>query len=76
MKPTTTFDCVRMKDEIHALLAKRYRGLSDEEIMRRVRRRLATSDDPIATLWRAAGGEAPANRKRAVRHARRARKPA
>jgi hypothetical protein len=46
------FDCVRMKDEIHARLAQEWRGLTDEEIRERIRRKLATSQSPIAKLWR------------------------
>jgi hypothetical protein len=52
MKRVKPFDCVKMKDEIHAKLTRDYRGLTDEQISRRVRRRLATSNDPIARLWR------------------------
>jgi len=46
------FDCVEMKNAIQARLRKRYRGLSDEEVRRRIAHRLETSDDPIARKWR------------------------
>jgi hypothetical protein len=52
MKKAKEFDCVRMKDEIQARLARQWRGLTDEEIRERIRRKLATSKSPIAQLWR------------------------
>jgi hypothetical protein len=41
-----------MKDEIQARLTRQWRGLTDEEIRERIRRNLATSQTPIAKLWR------------------------
>jgi hypothetical protein len=55
MKPKKTFDCVEMKRDIHARLAKKYEGLDDEERWRRVERELATSDHPAARKWREIG---------------------
>lgn len=52
MKTAKAFDCVKMKDRIQAKLRKEYRGLTDEQIRDRSRRKLATSDSPIARLWR------------------------
>jgi hypothetical protein len=52
MKKAKEFDCVRMKDEIQARLARQWRGLTDEEIRERIQRKLATSKSPIAQLWR------------------------
>lgn len=52
MKKAKEFDCVRMKDEIQARLARQWRGLTDEEIRERIRRKLATSKSPTAQLWR------------------------
>ncbi len=52
MKTGRKLDCVRLKDEIHALLAKEQRGLSAEAVRRRTRRKLATSRGPVARLWR------------------------
>ena len=52
MKKVKEFDCVRMKDEIQARLARQWRGLTDEEIRERIQRKLATSKSPIAQLWR------------------------
>jgi len=52
MKKPREFDCVRMKDEIQARLTRQWRGLTDEEIRERIRRNLATSQTPIAKLWR------------------------
>jgi len=52
MKKAKEFDCVRMKDEIQARLAREWRGLTDEEIRERIRRKLATSKSRTAQLWR------------------------
>ena len=63
MKLAKKFDCVKMKDDIQAKLAKEQEGLSDEEIDRRRRQWLETSDDPLARWWRslprAAGARPP-----------------
>jgi hypothetical protein len=78
MKKTKEFDCVRVKDEIQARLTRQWRGLTDEEIRERIRRKLATSRSPIAKLWRklvarekkaakAAGARRPARRTRRAR---------
>lgn len=58
MKATKTFDCVEMKNEIQADLAKEYGGLTEEEIEARRREKLNTSDHPAARLWRRLTGEA------------------
>ncbi len=52
MKTVKAFDCVELKDRIYAKLRKEYRGLTDEQIRDRSRRKLATSQSPIARLWR------------------------
>ena len=52
MKADKRFDCVKMKDELQARLDEKYRGLTDEQIRERIRHELATSDGPIARLWR------------------------
>ena len=52
MEKAKNFDCVRMKDEIQARLMREYKGLTDEQIRRRRARKLATSQSPIAKLWR------------------------
>jgi hypothetical protein len=78
MKKAKEFDCVRVKDEIQARLTRQWRGLTDEEIRERIRRKLATSRSPIAKLWRklvarekraakAAGGRRPGRRTRRAR---------
>ena len=53
MRTAKTFDCVQMKDEIQARLAKRRRGMTDAEIRSEIRANLAASENPIAKLWRA-----------------------
>ena len=55
MKKVKKFDCVKMKNDIQAKLAKEQEGLSDEEISRRRRQWLETSDDPLARWWRSLG---------------------
>ncbi len=52
MKKAKSFDCVQMKNTIQANLRKEHEGLSDEEIERRRRLWLETSDDPPARWWR------------------------
>ncbi|NOT00865.1 MAG: hypothetical protein HOP29_09575 [Phycisphaerales bacterium] len=45
---TKTFDCVEMKNAIQRKLSEEWKGLSDEEIRRRVHQRLETSDDELS----------------------------
>ena len=52
MKTAKRFDCVKMKNDIQARLAEEYRGLTDEQIRERIRRKLARSKSPVARLWR------------------------
>ncbi|MCX5739919.1 MAG: hypothetical protein NTZ61_15750 [Proteobacteria bacterium] len=52
MKKLKEFDCVRMKDEIQARLMREYKGMTDKQIRERIRQKLATSQTPIAKLWR------------------------
>lgn len=52
MKKSKSFDCVEMKNAIQADLRKEHERLSDEEIERRRRAWLATSDDFLAKWWR------------------------
>jgi hypothetical protein len=80
MKKAKAFDCVRMKDEIQAKLLREWRGLTDEEIQRRSARKLATSQSPIAKLWRELGARDKKQAKKAAprgagRRCRRARSP-
>jgi len=70
-----------LKDEIQARLTRQWRGLTDEEIRERIRRKLATSKSPIAQLWRKlqARDEKAAKAagvRRAGRRSRRVRGPA
>jgi hypothetical protein len=53
MRPRKTFDCVEMKDRIHARLEEKWQGLTDEEIRAAIARELNTSDAPVARWWRA-----------------------
>jgi hypothetical protein len=55
MKKDKQFDCVEMKNAIQTQLRKEHEGLSDEQIIRRRREWLQTSDDPLAKWWRAIG---------------------
>jgi hypothetical protein len=52
MKKPKSFDAVGTKNRIQAQLRKEHEGLSDEEIERRRRAWLETSDDPAAKWWR------------------------
>ncbi|HIJ65436.1 MAG TPA: hypothetical protein HPP77_05735 [Candidatus Hydrogenedentes bacterium] len=46
------FDCIAMKDEIQARLAKSWCGLTDEEIRDRVKEELRTSKASLVQWWR------------------------
>jgi hypothetical protein len=82
MKKAKAFDCVQMKDEIQARLLREYKGMTDEQIRRRRARKLATSQSPIAKLWRELQArdekqaKAAAPRAAGRRRGRRARSPA
>ena len=52
MMKNKTFDCVKMKNEIQAKLRQEYDALTPEEIRKRRREKLETSDDLIARKWR------------------------
>jgi len=81
MKKPKEFDCIQFKDELQARLMREYKGLTDEQIRRRRARKLATSQTPIAKLWRklqardkkAAKAAGP---RRAATRSRRSRSPA
>jgi hypothetical protein len=75
MKPRKGFDCVKMKEQLHAKLDRKYRGLTDEQIRQRMLHELSTSNSPLARLWRAAAArmESPSTTgtRRPARHRRR-----
>jgi hypothetical protein len=52
VKKPKPFDAVALKNRIQVQLRKEHEGLSDEEIERRRRVWLETSDDPAAKWWR------------------------
>jgi hypothetical protein len=52
MKQSKPLHCVEMKSVIQAKLRKQHEGLSEEEIQRRRRVWLGTSDEPLAKWWR------------------------
>jgi hypothetical protein len=52
MEKSKPFDAVGTKNRIQAQLRKEHEGLSDEEIERRRRVWLETSDDAAAKWWR------------------------
>ena len=52
MRKTRKFDCVKMKEQIHAKLDREFRGLTDRQISERIRRKLATSNNEVARWWR------------------------
>jgi len=81
MKKGKDFDCVKFKDELQARLVREYQGLTDEQIRQRRARKLATSQSPVAKLWRklaARGKKAPqpAGARRTGRRSRQVRGPA
>ena len=52
MREEKRFDCVEMKNVIQAKLREKHAGLADDEIARRRRQWLETSDEPLARWWR------------------------
>ena len=52
MKRSAMLRAVEMKNRIQSQLREEQKGLSDEEIERRHRQWLETSDDPLAKWWR------------------------
>ena len=52
MKKPKPFDAVEMKNRIQAQLRNEHEGMSDEEIERRRRAWLESSDEPPAKWWR------------------------
>ena len=61
MKKTKSFDCVEMKNAIHAQLRKEHEGLEEAEVRRRLRHWLETSGSSVAKWWRSieAGKQEP-----------------
>jgi len=81
MNKTKTFDCIKFKEETQARLIREYKGLTHEQIIRRMRRKLETSDSPIAQFWRElqareAKPAKPARPRPSAKPSRRARRPA
>ena len=54
MKIARKFDCVEMKNRIQRELLEEEARIGEEEVRRRRREWLATSDSPLARLWREA----------------------
>ena len=52
MRVKKAFDCVEMKNAIHARLSAEMRGLTDEQERALIQRALQTSDSSLARLWR------------------------
>lgn len=47
-----TLNCVELKNEIQAKLHQAHAGMSDQEIQFKTAQKLATSNSPVARLWR------------------------
>jgi len=52
VKREKKFDCIQMKDQIHAKWNKEYNGLNENQISKRIREDLDTSDSPMGKFWR------------------------
>jgi len=50
--PDKPFDCVEMKRQVQARLLEETERRGEEEVLRRHRQWLETSDDPLARWWR------------------------
>lgn len=55
MEEKLSIDCLVLKDELQAKVREEYKGLSDEEMLKRIHEVLDTSDDPVARKWRRLG---------------------
>jgi len=64
-KKKIELDCVAMKNEIQAKRYEERQRLGDQEQIRKMRQRLATSDDPLAKWFRAAARKNTALRDKA-----------
>ncbi len=54
MMKNKTFDCVRMKEEIHEALRREHAGKTEEQIERERHEWLKASAHPLAQWWRCA----------------------
>lgn len=52
MKTEKDFDCLEFKRQAQARFARRYAGLSPEEICKQLNDWAEHSDDPLAKWWR------------------------
>ncbi len=52
MEPTRTLDCVALKTRVQRELQEEWRGLTDEEVRRRIRQELESPDNLVAKWWR------------------------
>lgn len=55
MNGEKSFDCVEMKNRVQRELQEEWKGLTGEEIEKRIERELATSDSTSARWWRSLG---------------------
>lgn len=53
-KASKVFDCIAVKDAVQEVLLNEEKRLGEEEVMRRHRKWLHTSNDPLAAWWRKA----------------------
>lgn len=51
-RPTKSFDCVDLKNQIQAQLYEERKSLGDVEMQKRYREWLENSEDPLASWWR------------------------
>lgn len=52
MRHDKTFDCVRMKNEIQEKLFAERQGMSDAQVIEKIKEDLKSSDSSLAAWWR------------------------
>ena len=53
---TYNIDCIKMKDDIQAKLEASRKGHNNRQVVADIQRRLTTSNDEMAKLWRKLAG--------------------
>ena len=53
MQQEKTIDCLKLKDAVQSKILKEHHGMNNEEVRGYIQRQLASSNTPVARLWRA-----------------------
>jgi len=63
-KSKKAFDCVEFKRELQRKLARRYKGMTWDQRIAAMQRRLETSDDPFVKRWRSLPEDGPSGARK------------